>query len=381
MKWFSVSALLLALVQTQALKADNVSAKISGGSLYIYGDDGSNQITIESTSPGSITVSGSPTTVNGNAAPVTLNGWNNGVFVYMGAGSDSVWLKSGDIIGATHFDLGSGDDNLLIGSSVSIPEEFLLDPIFELIFPDANEETVAMLRMRQSLTVLGFAGADRVLLTNCTVVGASTFDMAGGHDEVYLGSDSGEILTFFQNQVVIVPGSEPDSTSIVDVQINRDLIIDDPTSAATVEIVGSRIGGNMQIFGSTAVDDVYLNSLVVTGFVKAILKDGDDDFECSTLQAKQMELFLGAGSDKATVSGVKLETMWSYLEDGSDNYSLDQSSIKNSYYYGAGGNDYFTIQNTSGTAAFVYGDAGTDTLKQSGNSIGKVNVYSVERRL
>lgn len=381
MKWCTAAALLLALMQTQESQANNVSAKISGGSLYIYGDSANNHLTIKSTSAGSVTVTGTTTTVNGASGPVVLNGWNNGIFVYLAGGNDSVWLQAGDVIGATHFDLGSGDDRALLGSSDSLPEELLLDPLFELIFPGADELATSMLRLRQSLTVLGFAGADSVTVTNCTVAGFATFDTAGGADEIYFGSDAGEILTYFQNSVVIVPGSESDTVSIGEVQINRDLTIDDPTHASNVDVFNSRVGGNLQIFTSLTADNVTLEDLVVTGFVKSILKDGSDTFNCTNVRGKQMEVFLGIGDDKALLTNVQLERLWGYLEDGSDNFKLDQIRVTTSYYFGAGGNDFFTIQNTTGSNAYVYGDGGTDTLKRSGNSIGKFYVYSVEKNL
>ncbi len=381
MKWFiTASIVALGLLASNA-NANNVAVSIRGGSLYVYGDDGANDIKIMSTQAGSITVSGVVTTVNDGNTPVTLNGWTSGIFVYLSNGDDSAWLQSGNVLGATHFDLGNGNDEVLIGDGASLPAEYLTDELLAL-FPDSMEAlSGANLRLNQSLTVLGFAGQDSVYVANCTVVGFATFDMGNSADDVYLGTDSGVTATFFENSVVVVPGTGADSTSVSQVRIKNDLIVDDPTNASIVDVFGSRIGGNLMIFTSLGVDYVNVESVTVIGLLKTILKDANDKLILSDVVANRIEFFLGIGNDQVVATDVETPNLLVFLEDGTDKSTIQQSAITNSYYYGAGGDDYFTIQSSTGANAYIYGDSGTDTFKQSGNSIDKVYTYSIERKL
>lgn len=380
MKWFTIASVFALGCLTSSAHADNVTASISGGSLYVYGDGGDNSIRIESSQPGKVTVSGTVTTVNGGDTPVTLSGWNNGVFVYLSDGNDSVWLHSGTVRGVTHFDLGSGDDEVLVGGSSAMPAEYLTDELLTL-FPDSTEASASPLRLNQSLTVLGFAGHDTAYVASCTVVGSSTFDMGTSGDDVYLGTESGTTSTFFQNSVVVVPGAGADIVSVSEVRFTHDLIIDDPTNASTVDIFSSRVGGNLFVFTSLAVDYVNIESVTVIGILKSILKDANDRLFLTDVLASRTELYFGIGNDQFVANELDTPNLLVFLEDGADRSTVRDSDITNGYYYGAGGDDYFTVQTTSGSSAYIYGDGGTDTLKQSGNTIGQVYSYSIERKL
>lgn len=382
MKWFfTIASLFVFGLLTSDVNANNVTASISGGNLYVYGDGNANDVKIESSEAGRITVSGSVSTVNGSNAPVTLNGWTNGIFVYLASGNDSLWLQSGDVRGVTHIDLGAGDDDVLIGDDDLLPAEFQDDPWMQMDPDFAADAAGSMLRLNQSLTVLGFAGQDRAFVANCTVVGYATFNMGDAADDVYLGTDGNMVSTFFRNSVLIIPGAGADIASVSQVNIARDLTIDDPTNASMVDVFQSGVGGNLQIFTSPAVDNVIIESVAVTGLLKAILKDATDRLTLIDVSANRMEAFLGSGNDNFNGTDLETPALLVFLEDGADKSRVQQSAITNSYYYGAGGDDYFAVRTTRGSTAYVYGDAGTDTLLQSGNSIGKVNTYSIERKL
>ena len=92
---------LLSFFTSEVASAGTVTARISGNSLFIYGDQGNNSIAIDSPQPGQIRVvgftsgNGETTSVNGQVnGSVTLSGWTGGIFTYMYAGSDTVTLSN-----------------------------------------------------------------------------------------------------------------------------------------------------------------------------------------------------------------------------------------------------------------------------------------------
>jgi hypothetical protein len=365
---------------SNSANASNVSAKISGGNLFIYGDNNDNHLTIESTQSNRITVTGISTTVNGGSEAVTFNNWTGGIFVYLYQGHDSLALLSGDVLGATHLDMGEGDDDVVIGAIDSIPEEFLFDPIFDLIFGAEGEHVLPLLRLRQSLTVLGVGGHDRVSVSNGSVLAYTTFNLGSGDDEIYVGGNSGTVTTFFHNSIIVLPGSGVDLVEFTDTNIRKDLTIDDPSQTSTVDLLGVRVGQNLLIFTSLANDIVGLEDVRVGGLLKVISKDGTDQVRYTDVVAYRAEVFLGIGDDIFSATELWTNNLWVYLEGGADLMELKTSEVPTSHYFGGSGNDRFILSGNQGTNAYVYGESGTDALSVSANSIRNVRAYSIERR-
>lgn len=382
--------LLLACVSLESVHAGNVSAKISGGSLFLYGDRTDNSVVIESSGSGQVRVagavgsSGEITTINGSNAPVELQGWNNGIYAYLYEGNDSVTLLSGIVLGAVHIDLGAGDDDLVLGTGApELSEASLVGAILSGLIPFDSPLAAETggLELQRSLVVLGAQGSDQVTISNCTVRGRTTLDLGGEADNVFVGTVAEVTTTIFQDYLVIVPGSGQDAVLVNGASVARDLLIDDPSDAADIGVFETDVGQNLFVFSSLGADNISINNVMVASLAKVIAKEGDDFVSISGLLANRAELFLGLGNDSLQASDVLLDRMWTYLESGNDQMELSSSQVGIQFIYGAGGNDSVTLSGCTGSEATVYGDGGTDTLSTPANGIQNIRFYSIENRL
>jgi hypothetical protein len=391
MRWGGLAmGLLLTTVSAGSAQAGNVSAKISGGSLFLYGDRTDNTVLIESNASGQIRVvggvsgSGEATTINGSNAPVDLQGWNNGIYAYLYEGNDSITLLSGNVLGTVHLDLGAGDDDVVLGASApELSEASLVEAILSGLLP-ADPEMVAesgSLELQRTLVVLGVQGNDQVTISNSTVRGRTTLDLGGGNDNVFIGTVADSTTTHFQDYLVVVPGSGQDAVLVNGVSVARDLLIDDPSDASDIGVFDTEVGQNLFVFSSLGADNISINNVLVASLAKVIAKEGDDYVSINNLMANRMELFLGIGNDLFEGSGIMLDRLWTYLESGDDRMDLSSSQVNTQFVYGAGGNDSITLSGCSGVDATVYGDGGTDTLSTPANGIQNVRFYSIENRL
>lgn len=370
---------LLSFFTSEVASAGTVTARISGNSLFIYGDQGNNSIAIDSPQPGQIRVvgftsgNGETTSVNGQVnGSVTLSGWTGGIFTYMYAGSDTVTLSNAVVRGAAHFDLGDGHDELIIGSLPGTGE------VVNLLLPQANQGYVDL---QSSLYVLGSNGDDYVSLVNGIVRGYATFDLGNGDDELRMGhSDvSGTVVEFLSNCVVF-PGSGADSAMFSATVMRRDFIFDDSTSTLDLSLVGVTIDQNAFIYGTSSVDSMVLNNVFV-GRLLQLFSEGDSDFvQLSTVRCGTLEIFAGDGADSVRLDAVTAETLRVFLDAGADTLEINAGMIKRIYGYGGSDNDLFTIRTTQATELNLFGDGGTDSLVQTGNAIGTTRLYSIENK-
>lgn len=369
----------LSFFACEVASAGSVTARISGSSLFVYGDQGANSIAIDSPQSGQIRVvgltsgNGETTSVNGQVnGSVTLAGWTGGIFTYMYAGSDTVTLSNVVVRGAAHFDLGDGHDELLIGSLPGTSE------VVNLLVPQANQGFV---ELQSSLYVLGSNGDDYVSLVNGIVRGYATFDLGNGDDEVIMGDSdlSGTVVEFLSNCVVF-PGSGSDSAIFSSTVMRRDFIFDDSTSTLDLTLVGVSIDQNAFIYGTSAADSMVLDNVFV-GRLLQLFAEGDSDFvRLSTVQCGTLEIFTGDGSDTARLNAVTAETLRVFLDAGADMLEIDAGMFKRIYGYGGSDNDLFTIRSTQATELNLFGDGGTDSLVQTGNTIGTTRLYSIENK-
>lgn len=380
MKWYSLGKSLCTLglvvagsiLTAQSTFANNLDIRISGGSLYIYGDRHDNSVIITSPAPGVIWAD--PThgssKVNGKAEPAVLTGWKGGIFAYGQDGNDYFHIAVSSINGAAHFDLGQGNDILELRPFIDYTE---VD--FENVFP----ELLAPLFIRDHLLVIGGNGDDQAYIDDVDVKGHATIDLGAGHDylNVY-GFSWGQ--SNFQSNVVIVPGTGEDATSIYDSVFNRDLTIDDSSGKACIELDNVEVKQNAFIFSSIHNDSIALYELFVKGLLKILAKDGNDAVSLEYVSADRIETYLGSGDDIYCLLEVCANNVWSYLENGKDLASFSATAFKSHFLYGGAGNDDIVIADSSGNTATIYGEGGTDSLTETSNTIATVKVYTVENR-
>jgi hypothetical protein len=376
-----ISSLLIALIMGSAAQAGNVSAFISGGHLYLYGDAGGSSLTVDSPSSGQIRVTGTVTSggedtvVNGQKnGTVTLDGWKAGVYNFAYAGNDSITLSGLQINGAAHMDLGEGDDSVIIGD---LPLEEMLTNV------GLASSASGTMSSAKSLLVIGAGGADMVVLQGLFVGGAATLDLGAGEDDVFIGNsatDNDTASVVFYESCVIIPGNEADTINITSTDVRRNLIVDDSQAALQLDISDVNVGDSTFIYGTPANDRITAVNLHVTNILK-VIAEGGDDFIALGGSSTSTEVFPNAGNDSVQLNNLETTRAYVYLDPGRDELQIQAGRYSYLYAYGSSGDDLFRIQNASITQANLYGEAGTDTYQNGGgNSIGKLNLYTIENK-
>ena len=370
---------LLAALTGEVASASNVTARVSGGQLFIYGDSGDNTITIESAQMGEVFVIGGPglngeaTSINGQAnGTVRLTGWNGGIFCYTYSGSDTVSLPYGTVQGATHFDLGDGNDDLIIGD---LPVDLTLIP------PPMMLPLNGFVDLQSSLYVIGANGDDFVLLVNAKVKYGATFDLGDGADEIRVGDVSFAGSTVeFQSNCNVYPGSGLDIAHFAAILIRGSFLFDDYTSNLDLSLQGVTIQQNALIFGTSAKDSIVLNQVSVSKLLQIFSEQDDDSVRLTSTQCETLEVFGGSGVDQVQLASVTCNTLRVFLDSGADTLMVSLGKFQKMFWYGGPENDTFNVSATSATELNLFGDGGVDTLVRSGNTIGTTRLYSVENQ-
>ncbi len=369
----------LSVLSSEFASAGNVTARVSGGQLFVYGDSGDNTVTIESFQPGEIQVIGSPspngemTMVNGQAGSVmTFTGWTGGVFCYMQAGSDSVSLPFAAIRGPAHFDLGEGNDDLIIGSLPMIPESALTE---------GAQAINAIVDFQSSLFVIGANGDDYVSLVNSKVKYGTTFDLGDGADELLVGDNSfAGTMVEFQSNCNVYPGSGIDSVHFAASVMRRSFLFDDSTSNLDLSLQGVTIGENALIFGTSAKDSILLDNVTVVRLLQIFSEQDEDSVRLISTKCETLEVFAGSGVDQVELTSITAKTVRAFLDSGADTLNVTLGNFQKMFFYGGSENDLFNVSTTNAIELHLFGDGGTDTLLRSANSIGTTRLYSVENQ-
>lgn len=367
-------SLLITLTLSGAVQAGNVSALISGGHLYLYGDAAGSNITVDSPASGQVrvtgmlTAGGENTTINGKTnGTVTLNKWTGGIYNFSYAGNDMLTLSQLPINGAAHIDLGEGDDGFIIGEM----------PLQMLGLGQGNANSA------KSLLVIGAGGADLVVLNGLLVSGATTLDLGAGEDDVFIGQPSlnaNNASVWFYESCVIIPGSEADTINITATDVRRNLIVDDSLATMQLDISNSNVGDSLFIYGTSSSDHISAVDLQVTNLLK-VIAEGGDDFIALGGSSSSTEVYPGQGNDRVELTNLATSRAYVYLDPGTDQLQIQSGSYQNLYAFGSAGDDLFRIQNACISQAYLYGEAGNDTYQNGGgNNIGKLNLYTIENR-
>ncbi len=323
----------LALIFTAAMLcmadsawAGNVSASIRGGHLYVYGDNNPSSIVIQSTGSGRIQVTGASiegqgTTVNSRTTPATLSGWTGGIYVYLYGGTDSVTVYNAQVNGPAHFDVGSGNDDVLLGEPIEATFAAAMES-------EAAAMTTVQTQFRSSLFVIGADGADLFTIDDSQVFGRATLDLGNGNDEAYF------TYTEFHDSLVAVPGAGADLTDLFGTNVHLDLIIDDATEEMDVEISDVGVRRNVYIYGTSAADFVRAVGLRAASIIQIFTESANDYVQISG-QTPKLEIFAGSGTDDVRVQSMNATRTNVFLDAGFDRLTVSDSDISELYAYGA----------------------------------------------
>jgi hypothetical protein len=274
-------------LESRTVLAGNVTISSSNGILSILGDAAANDIRVQSTAPGSITITGlNGTTLNGGAGPLTITNFNKNLSIRLNDGDDSVELIGLHVNKQANIDLGAGNNTLQI-SNTTFEKEFTirsgdgndaisltnvtLDKEF-LLFTNGGADTVTLsgvtgLKGEQIQTG---AGADNITITGSTFAKAVGIDAGAGDDQIILadtvlGTGSqinggpGNDLLGTQNVNLgrnsHVSGVETPETSLAPVAANDTLTVAAGASATV------NLAANDQAAGGTTLN---LGSIIIT---------------------------------------------------------------------------------------------------------------------
>ncbi len=386
----AILGVMIGLALGSAAIAGNVTARVSGGNLYLYGDNSGSNISIDSPSSGQIRVSATPTasgettTVNGQAnGTVVLNGWTRGIYNYSYAGDDSLTLSSLLVNGHLHIDLGTGNDELFMGTTPEIQEMNALAATLGLdasaVAMDLDPSEGAVI-IQYTLFVIGANGDDYVDLVQTLVGEGATFDLGQGSDEIFVGlaDIEADFGVDFARNCVILPGTEADSVNLESVRVGHDLIVDDVNMGLDLYVFDVQVERSCFVYGTPSIDRIEMESIFVDNLFR-VITEGDNDAIILSGSTRQLDLFSGLGNDRVRLIDFDSERLNVYLDPGEDDFLLQRGNTGRLYAYGSSGNDLFAIRDATVGQAYIYGDSGTDTYSGvPGNNIGSLNLYSIE---
>ncbi len=368
-----------------AVLANEVEAEIRGRNLYVYGDGDANSLAISSPMEGQIQVSGfsnvdgDPTVVNGtDNGTVVLEGWSGAVYVYLYDGNDDLTLFGIRVPGVTHIDLGDGDDQLYVGTTVAAVATLLSSPLVAGV-ADPSVELQSVFR------VIGANGDDFVEINDTLVIGRATLNLGNGEDSLFGGSagqpdmEGTTTMVEFQDTLVVLPGSNADVAQFGGVLVAGNFVFDDTNGALDLTIADTTVQQNLSVFGTPSSDSVVLTNVMTTDNLLVITENGNDTISLNG-EAMDVKVDGGGGNDSLEFQAFTADRMRSFLGGGADTLMVSESDFARVYGYGSAGNDEFQFGLTTAGQVWLYGHGGNDTLTQAGNTFGTLKLYSIENQ-
>jgi len=326
-------------LEGRTLMAGNVTASVISGSLVVQGDDLSNAVTIQQTSPGTFRlvtfqIDGAPTLINGSSDnDQTFSGVTADVTISMAGGNDQVRINGVDapalIARNLNVNGGTGVDNL--NASVRVGQTQGGYVIVRNTFMNLVDSSVP-----KNLVSSG----DSISLSNVVVGGDVTITGRPVDDSVVMGGLSARSVS-------------------VDTSGGRD----------TVRLVER----------SKIVADVR----ILTG-------DGEDHVLIGSLNAANLTINLGPFAPSTPSAGIGHVSIFGQSNiqhevritgsEGPDNMSIDGLHAGDAFFaWLSTGNDRLTIKNSSSPSALLRGGDGFDKLiLGSGNAIDQIDQNGFE---
>jgi hypothetical protein len=373
----------LILSLTSSSFAGAVTATISGGNLYLYGDPHDSNVIVRGAGMnrvevrGAITPSGQNTVVNGLVnGTVYLTGWTGGIFAYGYEGDDLLTISNAVVRGATHLDLGQGDNEFFLGISRGDAFDNVTGTPVLVPSPDSGP-----IDFMSTLYLLGLGGSDFVAIADAFVVGNAVINTGDGDDDMYLGENLGwGTINDFRNSLQIFPGAGVDWMDFQSIRTINNLIVDDTVGSMRLEAYDVRVGGSGFVYGTPSNDNILFVGLVVGDLFQTFSESGHDLVRLFG-RANAAEVFSGAGNDRVVLGRMVASRVHAQLDVGNDSLTVNGGDIGTLNAFGSSNDDLFRFQNARVNVANLYGDSGFDTYSNGGgNTFGTLRFFSVESR-
>lgn len=204
----------LEVLEDRTTPAGNVTAIMTGGSLFITGDHEANRISISSAGGKNIAITplDGTTRINGVAGPIILGGYKHGVNVWMGGGNDLVIAVGLDVKKDLRIDMGWGN-NTLIMNGVVVKKTATVNA-------GAGNDHIMMqgARVKKSALVDAGPGNDLVNIANSSLGRGSVISGGGGVDVIGMtGNKNPDRITvagFATTTAAVVPHAADDVATV-----------------------------------------------------------------------------------------------------------------------------------------------------------------------
>lgn len=300
-------------LEMRAMLAGNVTATVSGETLFVTGDNSDNAVVIQQTGTNQFTVVGaaaSGTTINGTVegTPFIANNVRN-FEIDLRGGNDSLGISNSDTF------LTAVADELLGGAQADpgLPEDALTLRGYANIRTGLGDDAIAVqLRAGGSIFIGANAGSDAVV-----VEGSSATSLVINADTGYQVTDG--------DDYVRVRGTTTTVGSIVVNTFagNDNVLLVDDTSAASI-VVNAGVG----FVNSGILDFDNISGAGLTARYDILIFGGGnvDNETLSDIDARFLTVFGGRGDDAITVGSLDLTGATLLGEAGNDTITLDDTT-------------------------------------------------------
>jgi hypothetical protein len=357
--------LTLECLERRAMLAGNVNVFVSGGNLFIRGDNAGNGVLVEQVGDGEYAVIG----FTWEGAPTRINGDPDGVEVVDGVtGNIDVDLKSGnDALGVGNdsaaliamaeecgFSLdGLSGDTITptVNGALEVPRDLIIkmgngeDGV--AVMADVDRDAIINTGNHDDGVAVGDSsfGDDLIILTgdgedgvcvhssfiddhlniqtgdhndNVEVVGVADetppdelqIEQVGlvdaGHILILTGSGSDSVLlenVFSEREVIIDTGSGADSVDMQNFDIGDDLIVHTGSGMDRVEVEAGDIGDDLVIHTGDHDDTVAVGAFSADDVITVLLGSGNDELTLVDFDAADVLVDTGSGNDGSPTAG------------------------------------------------------------------------------
>ena len=334
-------------LEDRSLMAGNVTAAVQGGFLVITGDAADNGVTvdyIQATNSyqviGTTPSGGTATTINGLDTTVPANAQiftnvTKGLKINTGAGNDLLVFGAATsstfvVVGTVEIDTGLGNDTVNIGRNGNAAGGAA---------PIENEVNIG-----KSLAIKLGGGNDTLTMTNMTVANALVVH-ADNNNPSIPAADGQDSITFpttftpaggsLQNfpvtvggKTTILLGGNVDTLNMLNFTSNKGLLIGDNGGNLNLDIVDSRVGGELKLQKNGGATNAIDLDNVIAGTVRLNTGNGVDTLTIRDSIFERLYIDTAGARDFITIGNTRVRKL-GIIEGGREKANLTQEAGNN----------------------------------------------------
>ncbi|MCS7160842.1 MAG: hypothetical protein RMJ19_10265 [Gemmatales bacterium] len=324
----------------------NVQVYLSGGNLYIIGDDDDNTLALWNVSPNAIRVLGTGTTVNNtSSAEVFALGAIRSVFI----------------------NLRDGDDTIVLGDQVD----------------DTGDTDSQNLIVLGNLRIDLGGGNNTVSLENLYVGGMTNVRAVGGDDTLDIDTTASQPSYFRGNVSVTLGGGNNDVVGNI-FGVGGSFSLTTANGNDEIELASATIARNLLIAANNGADDISISDTEVYGNLTRIATGlGNDVINLSSSDFKRLFILTDGGNDTVdigvTLGGVTAVSLDITTWTGNDTVNITDSDFQIATSVSTGAdNDTINVSGSNFLGGLtVDGEGGTDIFNGLDASFGNTGIITL----